>query len=101
VARDRTRHTRHENLVAYVDDAPIATVPDLICVVGAADAEPITTELPRYGQRVAVVGIPCHPLLRTPEAVAMVGPRAFGYELAYIPSSRAARCPGRASRSRA
>jgi DUF917 family protein len=75
VAPDRTRHTRHENLVAYIDDAPIATVPDLICVVGAADAEPITTELPRYGQRIAVVGIPCRPLLRTPEALAMVGPR--------------------------
>jgi hypothetical protein len=34
----------------------------------------------RYGQRVAVIALPCHPLLRTPEALAVVGPRAFGLE---------------------
>jgi Protein of unknown function (DUF917) len=76
---------QNENLVARVDGHAVATVPDLICIVAAADAEPITTELLGYGQRVAVVGVPCHPMLRTPEALAVVGPRAFGYELAYRP----------------
>jgi DUF917 family protein len=76
---------QNENLVAYVDEAPIVTVPDLICIVSTAEAEPITTELLRYGQRVSVVGIPCHPLLATPEALAVVGPRAFGYDLPYKP----------------
>ena len=76
---------QNENLVARVDGQAVATVPDLICIVATADAEPITTELLRYGQRVAVVGVPCHPLLRTPEALAVVGPRAFGYDLEYRP----------------
>lgn len=76
---------QNENLVACIDEQPVATVPDLICIVSADEAEPITTELLRYGQRVVVVGIPCHPMLRTPEALAVVGPRAFGYDLEYRP----------------
>jgi DUF917 family protein len=32
----------------------------------------------RYGQRVAVVGLPCHPLLQTEAALKVIGPEAFG-----------------------
>jgi DUF917 family protein len=60
-------------------------VPDLICIVASDDAEPITTELLRYGQRATVVGIPCHPMLSTPAALAVVGPHVFGYDLEYVP----------------
>ena len=45
----------------------------------AAGGQPLQTEELRYGLRVSVVGLPAHPLLRTPEALAVVGPRAFGY----------------------
>lgn len=76
---------QNENLIARVGGQVVATVPDLICVVAVIDAEPITTELLRYGQRVAVIGVPCHPMLSTPEALAVVGPRAFGYELDFQP----------------
>ncbi len=40
---------------------------------------PITTEMLRYGQRIAVLGLPAHALMRTPEALKVVGPAAFGY----------------------
>jgi hypothetical protein len=63
----------------------LASVPDLVCIVAADDAEPIGTELLRYGYRVAVLALPAHPLLRTPEALAVVGPRAFGYDVEYVP----------------
>jgi uncharacterized protein len=76
---------QNENLVAWLDGEVIATVPDLICIVNREDGEPITTEILRYGYRVAVVGIPCSPLLRTPEALEVVGPPAFGYDLPYEP----------------
>ena len=45
----------------------------------AADGLPIATEEMRYGLRAAVVGLPAHPLLTTPAALAVVGPAAFGY----------------------
>jgi len=76
---------QNENLVARCGSQPVATVPDLICIVAQHDAEPVTTELLRYGQRVAVIGIPCHPRLATPAALEVVGPRAFGYDLDYRP----------------
>jgi DUF917 family protein len=76
---------QNENLVAWLDGDVIATVPDLICIVNREDGEPITTEILRYGYRVAVIGIPCSPLLRTPEALEVVGPPAFGYDLPYEP----------------
>jgi DUF917 family protein len=76
---------QNENLVAHRDGAVIVTVPDLICIVDAERGEPITTELLRYGFRVTVLGFPAPPLLKTPEALAVVGPQAFGYEAAYVP----------------
>ncbi|MGE3911237.1 MAG: DUF917 domain-containing protein, partial [Chloroflexota bacterium] len=84
---------QNENLVARVDGKVVATVPDLICIVAQDTADAITTEVLRYGQRVAVVGIQCHPLLATPAALAVVGPRAFGYELEYVPIEPAGPLP--------
>jgi DUF917 family protein len=34
----------------------------------------------RYGQRVAILALPCHALMRTPAALAVVGPQAFGLD---------------------
>ena len=47
--------------------------------------EPITTETLRYGQRVTVLGAPCDERWRTPEGLALVGPRYFGYDHEYEP----------------
>ncbi len=56
------------------------SVPDLILILDADTGHAITTEVLRYGQRVAVLGLPSHPLLRTPEALRVVGPDAFGLD---------------------
>lgn len=45
-----------------------------------AGGHPLQTEDLRYGLRVSILGLPAHPLLRTPEALAVVGPAAFGYD---------------------
>jgi DUF917 family protein len=76
---------RNENLVPWKNGETVTTVPDLICILDLENGEPVTTELLRYGYRVAVLGIPCSPLLRTPEALAVVGPRAFGYDIPFQP----------------
>ncbi len=76
---------QNENLVAWRDGDVAATAPDLICLVDELSAEPVTTEIVRYGLRVAVLGIPAPPLLRTERALAVVGPRAFDYDVPYRP----------------
>jgi DUF917 family protein len=77
---------QNENLVLWIDGVPSIMVPDLIMNVELDTGEPITTEMLRYGQRVAVIGMPVHGLMRTPAALEVVGPHAFGYpELTYVP----------------
>ena len=76
---------QNENLIAWRDGVPIASVPDLICLIDHASGYPVTTEILRYGLRVTVLGIPAAPKLKTPEALAFVGPQAFGYDVAYSP----------------
>jgi hypothetical protein len=58
----------------------VCCVPDLIVVLDIDTGHAITTDTLRFGQRVCVVGLPCHPLLRTAQALEVVGPRAFGLE---------------------
>jgi DUF917 family protein len=86
---DRGRTLRlelqNENLVAIEDGEVRAMVPDLITVVDTETAGAIQTESLRYGQRVAVLAWPCDPLWRTPKGLETAGPRAFGYDLEYVP----------------
>jgi uncharacterized protein len=56
------------------------SVPDLIVILDVDTGHAITTEVLRFGQRVAVMALPSHPLLRTSEALAVVGPQAFGLD---------------------
>jgi DUF917 family protein len=86
---DRGRTLRlelqNENLVAVEDGEVRAMVPDLITVLDTETAAAIQTESLRYGQRVAVLAWPCDPLWRTPKGLETAGPRAFGYDLEYVP----------------
>ena len=76
---------QNEFLVARTADEVLTTVPDLICIVDEDTAEPITTGSLRYGQRVAVIGVPAPSLLRTEAALAVIGPGAFGLDVPYTP----------------
>jgi DUF917 family protein len=76
---------QNENLIARQDGAVMAAVPDLITLVTEEDGEPVSTEVLRYGLRVVVLMMPCAPQLRTEQALRVVGPRAFGYDIDYRP----------------
>lgn len=76
---------QNENLAAILDDEVIACVPDLLVALDAETGLPVTTEALRYGLRVTVVGFPCAAQWRTPEGLAVVGPRYFGYDIEYRP----------------
>ncbi|MUO80602.1 DUF917 family protein [Agrobacterium vitis] len=77
---------QNENLVFFHDGEMECCVPDLILVLDVDSGEAITTEMLRYGQRVAIVALPCHGLLRSREALDVVGPKAFGLDgIVYTP----------------
>lgn len=76
---------QNENLVALRDGEPVATVPDLISVLDSETGMAVTTERIRYGQRVTVIGIPTPEIMRSEAALRVWGPRAFGYDLPFVP----------------
>lgn len=75
---------QNEYSVAEVDGRRASTVPDLLCVIDTVRGDPIGTEALRYGQRVAVVSLPAMAVHRTSAALAVVGPRGFGYDFDYV-----------------
>jgi DUF917 family protein len=76
---------QNENLVALDRGRLLASVPDLITVLDSETAEAIATERIAYGQRVTAIAFACDPVWRTPEGIALTGPRAFGYDFDYTP----------------
>lgn len=72
---------QNEHLVATTGDTVLATTPDLIMVLEHDSGEPITTEGLHYGQRVRVIAAPSDPRWHTEQALAMVGPAYFGYDV--------------------
>jgi uncharacterized protein len=76
---------QNENLVCLAGNKVLATVPDIITVLNSETLNAITTEELRYGYRVAVIGIPCAPIWRTPPGIQVAGPRYFGYDLDFVP----------------
>jgi DUF917 family protein len=77
---------QNEHLIARLEGEVLAVVPDLICILAAETAEPITTESLRYGQRVKVISITPPEIMRSPAALEVFGPQAFGLDVAYRPS---------------
>ncbi len=76
---------QNEFLMAKRDGRPVAITPDLIVLLDAENAHPITAETMQYGARVIVIGMPCDKQWRTPEGIILGGPTKFGYKETYVP----------------
>lgn len=76
---------QNENLVVLEAGEVLASVPDLITLVDSQTAHAMATEHVRYGQRVTVLAMPCAPIWRSLRGLEIAGPRAFGYDVDYIP----------------
>ena len=76
---------QNELLIARINGEVAVTTPDLICIVTEEEGEPVTTEMLRYGTRVAVIAVPAPPQLKSVVALEVVGPRAFGYDVEFRP----------------
>jgi DUF917 family protein len=79
-------YVKNENIVAWLDGVVDAMMPDLICNLDPKTGDTIFGEgLGAYpmNAEVVMVGIPNSPLLRTPKALEIVGPRHFGFDFDY------------------
>ncbi len=80
-----TVNIKNEYLLARIGGRVAASVPDLITIVDYETSTPINAERLRYGHRVTVFGVGCPPCYRTAEALAVVEPRCFGFDIDYVP----------------
>jgi DUF917 family protein len=89
VNRDEGRWLRleagHEYHAVLEDGELRATTPDIITLFDVHGGEAVPVPELRYGLRVVVLALPCPPAWRGPEALRLVGPRAFGLSLDYSP----------------
>ena len=76
---------KNEYLLAEISDKVIASVPDMIVIVDFETGTPINAERLRYGHRVAIFAVGCPDFYRTPQALKVVAPRCFGFDLDYVP----------------
>nr|QEO75065.1 hypothetical protein [uncultured bacterium] len=74
-----------EYLVALADGEPLVTTPDLVCCLDAESGRPIATEQMSYGSMIDVVALPAPAPWVHPRMIGRVDPRAFGYDLDYVP----------------
>ena len=72
---------QNEWVVVWREKRPLATTPELICVLDSDTGEAIGTEMVRYGQRVTVIVLPAPEIFLTARGLDLVGPRAFGYDI--------------------
>ena len=84
-AAEITIHFQNEFLVAWQAGKPIAMTPDIISIIDADTLKPIGSEAVRYGQRIRIIAIRAPAMMRTPAALAVLGPRAFGLDVDYRP----------------
>ncbi|AUW57501.1 DUF917 domain-containing protein [Sphingobium sp. SCG-1] len=68
---------QNEYIVARRNGRTVTVVPDIIATLDRESAEPLTAEMLRYGQRIAVVGFSAAPIMRRAEGLAVFGPRKF------------------------
>ncbi len=76
---------QNEFLMAKKDGNPVAITPDLIVLIDAENAQPITAETIQYGTRVVVLGMKSDEQWRTPQGIDLGGPKKFGYKEKYVP----------------
>ena len=85
--REAVLHYQNEYLSVHVDGECVELVPNLISVLETDSGRAVGTEELRYGLRVSVIAIPCHPLLATDEALRVLGPRAFRMDADFVQTS--------------
>jgi DUF917 family protein len=71
----------NEYLLAILDGEPVASCPDLLCLLDRRTAAPIAVDALRLGDDVLAVALPGPAWWRaTPERLRHVDPRAFGFD---------------------
>ncbi|WP_323379557.1 DUF917 domain-containing protein, partial [Streptomyces durbertensis] len=70
---------QNEILLALIDGAVAAAVPDVVCLLDRQRLWPVALESVAVADHVDVLVVPAAPMWHTPAGLALAGPRAFGF----------------------
>ncbi|MEE1927077.1 DUF917 domain-containing protein [Streptomyces sp. TRM 70351] len=70
---------QNEILLALIDGAVAAAVPDVVCLLDRQKLRPVGIEGVAVGDHVDVLVVPAAPMWHTAAGLALAGPRAFGF----------------------
>jgi DUF917 family protein len=76
---------KNENLVAWRDGVPDVTAPDVITLVDEHGEILLNPCLEEAGKEIAVVALPAPSAWLSPEGLALLGPKPFGFNIDYVP----------------
>jgi DUF917 family protein len=79
---------QNEYLAVKANEKIVATTPDILMLLEQETGTPISNELLQYGLKVNLIALPAPSIWTTPEGLALVGPRHFGYEIDYQPAAK-------------
>ncbi len=75
----------HTDAVTLQGRTVVASVPDRITMVDHETSSPINSGRVHYGRRVTAFGVGCPPHYRTARALKLFQPRAFGFDIDFVP----------------
>ena len=76
---------RNETHIAWLDGEPHVTAPDLIGQVRTDDGQPLLNNEVVAGDRLTFIGLPARPMHLRPEALPLLAPRHYGFDIDYLP----------------
>ncbi|MGB1160050.1 MAG: DUF917 domain-containing protein [Alphaproteobacteria bacterium] len=79
---------KNENMVAWLNEKVLATIPELICLFDRDTGKPVTNPHYHSGQAITVVVLPAPEAFTTPRGLATFGPAYAGVEGPYVPCIR-------------
>ncbi len=80
---------KNENHVAWLDERPLATSPDLICLLNPQTGEGYSNTLLKAGDAVTAIGARGVEAFRSARGLAAAGPAHFGFDIPYVPIEQA------------
>jgi len=76
---------KNENHISWKNGEGYVTSPDMLIVVNDENCEPYTNNKIEEGSSIAVIGLKARDVFRLPRGIEVLGPKAFGFEVEYVP----------------
>ena len=76
---------KNENHIAWLDDKPYATSPDMICQIEYNLGRPLLNNECKEGQSFVILGLPARDLHLQGNHLSMLDPRHYGFDIDYLP----------------